>query len=591
MNRRSFFATGTAAALASAISAPVLSAKSTGLSPALRKALYPKALSIEAGLEPYSPSATNPWNERTAGHLLRRTGFQALRSDITYALARTPQETVDVLLEALPGDYPSEYNAADTELWGMKPAWYIEDRKRYTTQEELQQYQMLLRTRIVELQQWWLERMYRSTLQRSGSHTVNPLMEKMTLFWHNHFTSDWQKVNFPQLLFIQNNTLREDAFGNFKSLARKMVSDPAMLAYLDGATNTRLKPNENFARELLELFTLGEGTYTEHDVLEAARVVTGWLLTEKYPFVTFDNPLLRLHDYDAKTVLGTLIKPDPAKPKVEAGKQEADQLIDVIFAHTFARNEAEQQAGKARTEVEVFKGKSVAAVFLATKLYKSFVYEIIDVNIVAQLADQLVQNNFEVKPVLRTLLGSAHFFDAQLHGACIKSPLDHLVGILRQYAVALPANDNPNRPFMRTVLESTALLGQEVLAPPNVAGWPGYHHWINTTTYPMRNVMGDALLFGKDASGRPMRTQIDVQKFGSWFPSLANAETFVADAVSYLLSMDISAGQKADLVAELLQGAPTYEWTEIVMTDPEQTKLRLQLFLRAAMRLPEFQLT
>lgn len=592
MNRRSFLVTGTATALASVAAAPSLLAtqKPPRYSSALRKAMQPQPLSIDAGLEPYTPSAANPWDTRTAGHLLRRAGFQATTTDIAFALTLTPQQAVEKLVATAPEDYPSEYSADDRELWGMKPSWEQEEHKRYTTPDEILQYQVLLRTRMGELQRWWLERMYRSSLQRSGAHTAHPLVEKMTLFWHNHFTSDWQKVNLPQMMFIQNNALRAQALGNFKAMARMTVSDPAMLLYLDGATNTRLKPNENYARELLELFTLGEGHYSEHDIVETARVTTGWLIKLTYPFVQFEAPNFRLHDYNEKTVLGARIVSDLVD-KAQSGAKEADQLIDAIFQHTFARNDAELQQGKAFTAVEAFKGKNVAAVFLAAKLYRFFVYEIIDERIVAQLADLIAQNNFEVKPALQTLLGSAHFFDAQLHGAMIKSPIDMLVGIMRQYQVALPANDSPTRPFLRTVLESAILLGMELLSPPTVAGWKGYHTWINTTTYPSRNVMSDAFVFGKDAGGRPLRTQIDVRAFGSWFASLPDAEAFIADAARFILPMEIDKQQKDELLEELLQSAQPYEWTDFVKNDPDKTTLRLQMFLRALMRLPEFQLT
>lgn len=590
MNRRDFLATGTTA-LASASAVPFLSAAQQpprSRAAALHKVMLPKPLSIDAGLEPYTPSAANPWNERAAGHLLRRAGFQATHTDIAFALSLTPQQAVEQLVTTTPADYPSEYDARDAALWGMTPSWYKEDHKRYTTPEEILQQQQLMRTRMVELQRWWLERMYRSSLQRSGAHTVHPLVEKMTLFWHNHFTSDHQKVNFPQMMFIQNNALRTGALGSFKALARTTISDPAMLIYLDGSTNTRLKPNENYARELLELFTLGEGNYTEHDIVEAARTVTGWLITLAYPFVQFDTPNFRLHDYGEKTVLGKSLVAD-AVNKAQSGTKEADQLIDAIFAHTFARNDAELEQGKAFTAVEAFKGKNVAAVFLATKLYRFFVYEIIDERVVAALADILAQNNFEVKPALQTLLGSAHFFDAQLHGAMIKSPMDTLIGIMRQYAVALPTNDT-GRPFLRTILDSAILLGMEPLSPPTVAGWPGYHEWINTTTYPLRNVISDSFVFGRDANNRPLRTQIDVQAFGSRFASLPDAEAFIADAARYVLPMDLDQSQKEELLEELLQSAQPYEWTDFVKTDPEKTVARLQMFLRALMRLPEYQL-
>lgn len=595
MDRRSFFTAGATAALAvSAASISPLRAepqRSMGaVSPAMKKVLSPKALAISGGLEAYTPTADNPWGARTASHILSRTGFQTTRTDIAYALTLSPQEVVDKLVEIQTGDYPAEYNASDTQKWGMKPEWYQEERKRFTSDAERLQYQALLRQRQNELQRWWVERMYRSALQRSGAHTVSPLMERMAFFWHSIFTTDNEKVNFPQLMFIQNNIFRTEAFGNYKRLARLMISDPAMLVYLDGATNTRQKPNENFARELMELFTLGEGHYSEHDIVEAARVVTGWFLADTYPFTSFD-PLLRTHDYGEKTVLGRLIKPDPSKPKAEGGMAEADMLIEALFAWRFAETTADEQAGRPRADADDYKGKPVAAVFLAQKLYRFFVYEIVDHRIAAQLADALVQNNFELRPVLQLLLGSAHFFDKQLHGALVKTPIDFVVGMMRQFAIDLPANDNPNRPYLRTVVDSMTGLGLEVLNPPNVAGWPGYRDWINTGTYPMRGALGDSAIYGKDLSGKKLPTQIDVQRFGSWFDSLADAEQFVADATAYLLAIDITDEQRADLVETLLQGAQLYEWTNFVEKEPDKTVVRLQLFLSAVMHLPEFQLT
>ncbi len=594
MNRRSFLTAGTTAVVASAAGVSTLRAESRRkngtVSPAMKKVLNPVPLTIDGGLEPYVPSADNPWNERTASHLLRRTGFQATRPDIGYALTLSPQQAVDKLLEVQPGDYPAEYSADDSAKWGMKPEWAEEERKRYTTEAERLQYQILLNQRNAEFQRWWVERMYRSAFQRSGTHTVSPLMEKITFFWHNHFTSDNKKVVHPQLICIQNNAFRHEAFGSFKTLARTMVSDPAMLIYLDGATNTRQRPNENFARELLELFTLGEGHYTEHDVVEAARVVTGWFIADKYPFSTFD-PLLRNHDFGDKTLLNTAIKPDPSKPKSEAGMAESDALIDAIFAWKFAETEADIQAGRPQADSDEYKGKSVTAVFLAQKLYRFFVYELVDHAIVAQLADLLVQHNFELKPVLRTLLTSAHFFDKQLHGALIKTPLDFIIGIMRLFAMDLPQNDNPNRPYLRSVVESMTGIGLEILNPPNVAGWPGYRDWINTATYPMRNALGDASIYGKDVSGRQLPTKIDVLRFGAGFSSLSDAEQFVDDAARYLLAIDIVDEQRADLLEELLQGAQLYEWTNFVETDPDKTVVRLQLFLSAVLHLPEFQLT
>jgi len=272
----------------------------------------------------------------------------------------------------------------------------------------------------------------------------------MVFFFHNHFTSGFVEVKVPHYMLTQNMLFREYAFGNLQELTEKIVYDPAMLVYLNGNVNTLRRPNENFGRELLELFTMGEGNYTEWDIVE------------------------RRHDYLSKSIFGEIIDPqvndDMSTAEIrERGMAEIPQLIDLIFRQQF-----DESRGYDATHP--YYGKSVAAVFFATKLYRTFVYEIAEPNIVAALADLLVENNFQLKPVLRTLLQSAHFFDPQLRGAQIKSPLDFTIGLLRMYPfVELYRNNQRTwNSILRSVTSVNTVLGLRLLQPLLLDGAPEY---------------------------------------------------------------------------------------------------------------------
>jgi uncharacterized protein (DUF1800 family) len=274
---------------------------------------------------------------------------------------------------------------------------------------------------------WWIFRM-------AQSH--RPLEEKMTLFWHNHFATANYKVRNPRWMAGQIATFRQNALGSFRTMLQCMARDPAMLVWLDGDQNKLGAPNENFAREVMELFTMGVGSgYTEKDVQEAARCFTGWVYDASTRSFAF-NPFL--HDDGWKTVLG------------QSGNFHGDDVIDII-AH-----------------------QPATAKFLATKLWKFFVSDEPPPSEIARIAKAYFASGFSVRAMLETVFTSPAFYDERARYARVKSPAEFVVGVIRTLDVPLLAIKK-----LPDVIES---MGQDLLNPPNVAGWPGGRNWINTRT-------------------------------------------------------------------------------------------------------------
>lgn len=432
MDRRSFLGNAGVGVLAGALTARVAwadEAKAESVSASttterLQGVFQP--LNIEAGLEPFVPSASNPWDVRAAGHLLRRTLFEPRKADITTALQLTPAQVVDRLFRPIP--LPPE------------PSWIDELPQRPTTPEAAQAYLALLRQRSRDMQNDWITQMATSDFS---------IREKMVLFWHNHFTTSLQVINLPQYMFRQIKLFRLHVTGDFKKLTKDITTDAAMLLYLDGARNRVGRPNENYARELFELFTLGEGNYTERDIVEAARALTGWTVNNQRLASEF---IQLFHDRGVKEVFG------------KTGNFDAFGIVDLVFE------------------------KPETAEFLARKLYQYFVYVVPDERIVSELATIIRNNNYVIEPALKTLLTSAHFFDAQLHGAHIKSPIEFTIGAVRHFElINMPAD------YVRTL---SAVLGMNILYPPDVSGWRNGRTWINTTTLPTRFASAKGLVTG-----------------------------------------------------------------------------------------------
>jgi uncharacterized protein (DUF1800 family) len=361
-----------------------------------------------------------------------------------------------------------------------------------------------LRRRAMDLKAWWFKEMVQ---------TDSPISEQMTLFWHNHFTSSLKKVKLPGLMYRQNLLLREHALGNFRNLVHAVAQDPAMIIYLDNVSNVKGKPNENFARELLELFTLGEGHYTEQDIKEAARAFTGWSIDRRngqYRFVR------RRHDYGTKTFMG------------RTGNFNGDDIIDIVL----------DQPG--------------AAVYVTEKFWREFISGPSDSEEIKRLADIFRANDYEIKPLLQALLTSKYFRNSRQYGSMIKSPVDLLVGTLRMFQVPVGKGYG--------LALASRRLGQDLMDPPNVKGWDGNTDWITTDTLLARQQILSRLLRGKEMepgrkskAGRTVAGKTMSEKFMDEFGQGHSDKeiTKVLLAIPPVESIDAEGGRR-ELITELL---------------------------------------
>ena len=276
------------------------------------------------------------------------------------------------------------------------------------------------------------------------SITDAQLREKMTLFWHNHFACNIGNAYYEQQL---NNIQRSNALGNFKTMLLQVSQTPAMLQFLNNQQNQKGHPNENFAREVMELFSIGRGNYTEQDVKESARSFTGWSYDGKTGEYAF-RP--KVHDDGSKTFMG------------KTGNFCGEDIIDIIFSNR------------------------QTAVFISTKLYRYLVNEVPDTSHINQMADVFYQSNYEIKPLLEFVFLSDWFYDDKNIGNLVKSPVDFLTGLNRQFYITY---QNPD-----VLMQFQRALGQLLFRPPNVAGWPGGRYWIDSSSLMYRMKMPSIIL-------------------------------------------------------------------------------------------------
>jgi uncharacterized protein (DUF1800 family) len=325
---------------------------------------------------------------------------------------------------------------------------------------------------------WWTARML---------ITRRPLQEKMTLFWHDHFATSGEKVNQGGMVYNQNEILRQNATGNFREMLMQVSKDPAMVFWLDNQYNVKGKPNENFAREVMELFTLGVGNYTEKDIQEGARAFTGWSIQrtvrqegdEKRPQAEFAfRP--RLHDDGPKTYLGA------------SGNLTGDDVINHL-------------CDLPRT-----------AEYIAWKLWEWFAYPNPDKNLIGRLADKFRASNLSIKELLRGIMTSSEFYSDKADRAIYKNPVDFVVVTLRQLGVgqilsdmignidAGPANQDPvtRLLYARSSYQGMTQMGMKLIFPPDVSGWEGGAAWVTTATMVERISWADKL-FGRARFGVP----------------------------------------------------------------------------------------
>jgi len=375
-----------------------------------------------------------------ARHLLLRTGFAPTLEQLQRTSVLDHETAVDQLLNTVHREAKTPIPAGVDVLMDVKRREAL--RNNTATEAERRQF---VREQIetgLNLRSWWLREML---------ETDSPLTERMTLFWHNHFVSSMQKVKSSALMLRQNQTLRRHALGNFRELLHAVAKDPAMVVYLDNVSNRKGQPNENFAREVMELFTLGEGHYSEHDIKEAARAFTGWSLDRSAGSFRYYRVL---HDNGEKTVLG------------RTGRLTGEDVLDVLLA------------------------QPATAEFITAKLWREFISPQPDHAAVQRIAGLFRASGYDIKTVMRALLTSEHFYASANRAILIKSPVELVVGTLRQFDMH-PAD-------LRAVAFSTRQLGQDLFAPPNVKGWPGGEAWINSTSLLARRQLLARLFRGEE---------------------------------------------------------------------------------------------
>ena len=490
----------------------------------------PAPLATSAGLAPYAGA----FDRRRVRHLLRRTGFSAPHALVEAVAALTPRQAVDALVDgalALGADPAPAWLADAPPRWNepraVIDAYWDENWARY-------------------------ERIRDGFMLRAEGHgglaplddAARAFRDRLSLMWHNHFVTHQESYRLMPWLVRYWRTLEAFGLGDVRRFTHEMGRQPAMLVYLNGVDNRAGAPNENYARELLELFTMGiaapDGSpnYTQQDVTEIARALTGWGLD--YHGET-DAPLEAAfvpgwHDAGTKTVFG------------QTGPWGYDDVIRIVF----------EQRAEAISE------------WIAARLYREFVYDVPHPAIVRDLARQLRDGGWQLAPVVRRLLASEHFFDAAALGVKVRSPFEHHIAAHREIGYA------PDPEFLGGLRYTLRLAGQELYRPPTVAGWPGGRAWLDTSRLTARWLY-DSWLIWQQETYRPLAATL---------PDPWDAARLAADLADALLAAPLADPAKAALTAILLNGIPPYEWNP----ETDGAERRIRRLVEHLLRLPEFQL-
>ncbi len=529
---------------------------------------------VNAGIEPYS----GPWGERQIAHLMKRTMFGLTKADFNAVKNMSREQLVDALLTETekPPVPVNDYNnpnegIEDPEIPFGEP-WITGSNDIPSDVQG---------SRILSLKAWWLKQMLG---QKISIH------EKMNFFWHNHLVVEFWGVFSGTWLYEYLDTIRTHALGNFKSLMRAITIDRAMLIYLNGFLNNKFEPDENFARELQELFCIGKALnphYSEDDVKMAAKVLTGWT-------INYDDPNMETvfyppwHDdsdkqfsafYNNRVIQG--------RSGSNAGNQELDELLDMIFDHP-----------------EV-------ARFIVRKIYRFFVYTDIDPTTEFEVIEPLAQifrdNNYEIKPVLKALFNSAHFFDEANYGVAIKSPLDFLAGLWRTLGLEIPPNYGLFARYAVNVSTHFIMgdLGLELGDPPNVAGYPAWYQqpgydklWITTSTIAPRGLTTDSIVYwGLWNYVEPIA--MDVLAFAKKMDRPEDPNELIREILLLVHGIPLTEVQFNNLKSILLSGNDDAYWTQAwneYLADPNDeiksaiVRERLQWTLENLLQMAETQL-
>ncbi|NQZ75134.1 MAG: DUF1800 domain-containing protein [Ekhidna sp.] len=518
--------------------------------------------SSSSGLEPYN----GEWSAAQVAHLLKRISFGIQESEIEQLIPMGVDQAVDLVTNSNPNQsLPiNNYTAYETDP-------YVEAGESWVHKPYGEGIEFL---RVFSLKNWILESYMKSSLS---------IHEKMVLFWHNLIPTQFFLIEVANLSYAYYKILDDNALGNFREIIKRVTVDSSMLLYLNGAYNIKEAPDENYARELQELFTVGKGPnskYTEQDVYEAARILTGWTIDvdaiiDEGRSVSYFEP--EYHDQGDKTFSAFYGNRTISGKSGESGQDETDELIDMIL------------------------DTNEAALYICRRLYNFFVYHEIDddteANVIAPLAEIFRTNNYEIQPVIRTLLKSEHFYDTANIGAYVKNPMDHTLGMLRTAEVPIPEDLEEQFDYVYQKYYLMNEAGMGIGDPPSVSGWQAYYQqpifdkiWINADTLINRAQIQDYFIYGL----------MDVAKFVATLPNPEDPNRLIIDSNFLLQGITLDETVISDLKTVLLAGQQTDDyWTtawNLYQNDPENEEYRstvenrLKQLFRQFLQLSEFQL-
>src|SRR5579872_5228121 len=453
--------------------------------------------------EPFIPDAGDPFDARKAAHLLRRSGFGANSAQVAAAVGKGLEEAVDDLF-ADADDEDREFERTFNAIGGT----------------------LVNAGDPGVCQAWWAYRMLT---------TRHALREKLALFWHGHFATSVNKVEDTQLMLRQIETLRRLGPGSFRELALAVARDPAMIVWLDGQSNVKEHPNENFARELMELFTCGIGNYSEQDVLEAARAFTGW--HRSGADFSFNAAV---HDFGVKKFLG------------RRGKFDGGDVIDLLVAHPATPR------------------------FITRKLLRFFAAPNPPEDVVAEAAELYDRTQLNTRLFLRELFQSQYFFSEECDRTRIASPVEFIMGTARTLNLRIPATD---------LIDNLNAMGQRLLGPPNVKGWDGEEKWVNSTTLAARLTFARSVP-EMNAGGNNYNPHCPIEEFIS---KDNKSPADIVDKLAHVLFQgDISAENRTEFEQFLTVGDDGPQ-PEQFRDDEGFREMKVRQLLGVMLALPEYQ--
>ncbi len=533
---------------------------------------FPKQI---AGLEENSSN----WNFEKAAHLLRRTTIGPTYDEIKESVEGGLDQTLNKLLDDTPKSFDPPLNFLDDDdpETPLGETWVNAEKKRNDSKREN------------SYAAW------RVSLILDKKNSIS-IRENMALFWQNHFATEAAVVNDARYVYWMHDKFRKNFLGNFKELVKLVNVDAMMLVYLSGIYNVKEAPNENYARELFELFTIGKGPidgedsytyYTENDIIEASKILTGWQVSKNYAGNNRQYFNEERHDTSTKTFSSKFLN----KSIANNGDKEHEDLIDLIF-------ESDR-----------------VSEYICEKIYRWFVYYAIDdevrSKIILPLAKIFRDNNYEIKPVLETLLKSSHFYEIHSLGARIKGPIDFSLGAIRQLPFTEYQDFNYRNKYLfwRGKHSNVSDQGQSIIDSPNVAGWPAFYqgplyheYWISSVTLPLRTNQIKSFLSNNGIRGFGDGLKIVMQPF-DFIMSLENhndINVVVETLCKWLFPVisEISDSTKSELIEIVVGGNPNIWEDELneYLNDPSEDKKedinkKLRLLIKEMCLMPEYYLS